>query len=523
MTNDIEEMITNELGNKIWIQVCGDHNIFGYRGGLWCGFVKKENVNIVFQDVSWDIKDSSSFPGFVISGDKTIYQSNDLSDDGFEALVYNRTFYDMADDYVELSQEFILLNNLRYDENRHAYYAMYESGENEEAVRYIDKQTIEIKFKFIRQYIAAKQLVFILYFDYHKSSALNNTVSNKEVRTEKLFYTISYGRVNPTEGKWCTRVLGKKLWYPLPVEKCHYWPYEKDEEYPEFDISETQDGEIYKFTCDPDKLANYFGKNPEAPHYLTPIAFKKEVLKKYYDQPEKYTIQDGELTCGYLWSLPIDNDHEDFISAYLGDIGEKLPESERMHWREYNIIVDAPLSVTAIQRDFGNIATESETVEYQFQVHYLQLNRQWKEKYGWSLFLEEHKDIEVSLDQMRRPLVNSIKEFEELLLDLVKILIDGLNEKEIKNHLEEVPQNLRGINALGEFLSVNGFKGFEDHITFLKKLYKLRSSGVAHLKGENYQKDSRYFHLTGDNYTESFTEILVKANAFLCYLRDSLK
>lgn len=523
MTKDIEEMITNELGNKIWIQVCGDHNIFGYRGGLWCGFVKKENVDNVFRDAGWDIKESSSFPGFIISGDKTIYQSNNLSDDGFEALLYNREFYGMADDYVELSQEFILLNNLRYDENSHAYYVMYNNGESEEAVRYKDQQTIEIKFKFIRQYIAAKQLVFLLYFDYHESAAFDNTTNNKEVKTEELFYTIGYGRINPTNNKWYTRVLGKKLWYPLPVEKCNYWPYEKGEAYSEFDISENQDGSIYKFTCDPDKLANDFGKNPEAPHYFTPIAFKKEVLKKYYDQPEKYTIQDGKLICGSLWSLPIDNDHKDFISVYLGDIGEKLPESERMHWREYNTIVDDPLSITAFQRDFANIPADSETAEHQFQANYLKLNREWKEKYGWTLFLEGHDDIEISFDQIRRPLVNSAKEFEELLLDLVKILIDGLNEKDIKNHLEEVHKNLRGIKALGEFLSVNGFKGFEEHITFLNKLYKLRSSGVAHLKGKNYQKDSRYFHLTGDNYTESFTEILVKANAFLRYLRDSLK
>jgi hypothetical protein len=60
-------------------------------------------------------------------------------------------------------------------------------------------------------------------------------------------------------------------------------------------------GKPVRHTCDPDKLANYFGKNPEAPHYLTPVFFRAEVLEKYYADPGKYSVEDGSLRCGRLW------------------------------------------------------------------------------------------------------------------------------------------------------------------------------------------------------------------------------
>lgn len=105
--------------------------------------------------------------------------------------------------------------------------------------------------------------------------------------------------------------------------------------------------------------------NSGAPSYFIPIAFKKELLQKYYNQPEKYQVQDGVLICGDLWLLKIDNHHEDHITAYLGDLGEELPESEQVHWKEYNIIVDHPLSSTEIKRDFEVIPADSPNIEHQ--------------------------------------------------------------------------------------------------------------------------------------------------------------
>ncbi|MEM7066316.1 MAG: hypothetical protein AAF572_24505 [Cyanobacteria bacterium P01_B01_bin.77] len=67
---------------------------------------------------------------------------------------------------------------------------------------------------------------------------------------------------------------------PYPKSKSGVWPYSESikEVYEEFQIWETPDGEPITFSCDPSKLANSFGANPNAPDYLTPVYFKCDVL-----------------------------------------------------------------------------------------------------------------------------------------------------------------------------------------------------------------------------------------------------
>jgi hypothetical protein len=67
-----------------------------------------------------------------------------------------------------------------------------------------------------------------------------------------------------------------------------------------FIIGEDEDGDLIEHTSDPHVLANYFGANPVAPHYLTPVHFHKRVLNKYYEEPGRYSVEDSLLRCGKL-------------------------------------------------------------------------------------------------------------------------------------------------------------------------------------------------------------------------------
>lgn len=66
-------------------------------------------------------------------------------------------------------------------------------------------------------------------------------------------------------------LMGKKILMPAPIEECGYWPYEKEESYEDFIIGVDEFGKEIFNTCNPDKLNNYFGSNPDAPMYLTPV------------------------------------------------------------------------------------------------------------------------------------------------------------------------------------------------------------------------------------------------------------
>ncbi|WP_257144823.1 hypothetical protein, partial [Bacillus cereus] len=129
----------------------------------------------------------------------------------------------------------------------------------------------------------------------------------------------------------------------MDIEECGYWPFDNSKEYVNFTVGINGDGKEVEFTSNPDQLANYFGANPEAPHYLTPIYFSKEVLAKYYLKPELYEVNDGHIRCQGLWMLHIDNLNKgDYVSAYLGDLG-KLPYKEQVYWKSFNIVSDGLL------------------------------------------------------------------------------------------------------------------------------------------------------------------------------------
>ena len=73
------------------------------------------------------------------------------------------------------------------------------------------------------------------------------------------------------------------------------------------------------------------------PIIWTPVHFRRQVLDKYYQQPGKYAVDDSLLRCGRLWVMAIDNQHDDKVCAWLGDLGRDLPYQERLHWRAHNI------------------------------------------------------------------------------------------------------------------------------------------------------------------------------------------
>ena len=519
----VQEYLEKEYGTTQWIQVCGHTYIYGADAGFWCGFINKDRIEKSLSDFSWDLDMQSGGPGFEMTRGETVYKSC-LEDDGNEPLLYYRDFYGVASDYVEISQEFILLNNLRYDRKRKCYFAMYESGEQEQAVEYIDDQTIKIKTKFLKKYASAKQLAIVLLYDIRTqySGQLSDyglSAFDEVVKHDNLCYSIN-GRDYHIPDTVYSRILGKKVIPPEPVEECGFWPYEKNKEYEEFLIGADENGNQISYTCNPNSLNNYFGANSTAPMYLTPVFFSREVLQKYYAKPELYTITDGRLSCQYLWGIEIDNHHKDVIAAYLGDLGRDLPEAEQKHWKQYNILTDDSLSFTSRARDFFCLEADSNIAEHQFKRDYKSLVKQWNDEYGWPLYKPLTDEDAYVFDQIRRPLGDSQAEFDQLVLLLCKLMIDSLNQKELSKNIDDATE-LRGIGKLEQWIKKQGVPKYEEHIAFLRSLWELRSSGSGHAKGKAYKKASEKFGAEEMPLPDVFDKILQQADGFLRFMKDS--
>jgi hypothetical protein len=196
-------------------------------------------------------------------------------------------------------------------------------------------------------------------------------------------------------------------------------------------------GKPVSHTCDHEKLANYFGKNPDAPHYLTPVHFRREVLQKYYDNPQKYLVEDALIRCGGHWSIRIDDDLQDRVIVWLGDLGRDVAEEERLHWQHYNIPPEGGISKTSYTRNIRGWFADPQMPDLVFKHLYPSVNSNLKKKNGWSLFLSLQGDDQHVFQTLRVPLTNNQAEFDGQILSLAKVLVDSLNEPELVQGLPQ--------------------------------------------------------------------------------------
>jgi len=255
-----------------------------------------------------------------------------------------------------------------------------------------------------------------------------------------------------------------------------------EEKFEKFRFKQNDIEKEIEYTCDKSKLANYYDANPNAPHFLTPIFFKKEVLDKYYNKPSKYSVRDGYLSCGIAWGIRIDNNAEGCVMVYLGDLSD-LPYEEQQHWK-LHCAINGNASETSFKRDFkAEFCSPSEPALF-FKEKLSIFNSKWNGKFGWYLFKPLNKKDEHHVKTLKIP-DNEQKEFDEVVLSLNKIIIESLNVSEMKKNLSFETDD-KSISILKKYLkqkhNFSPYKIFD----FLKDLQNLRSRGSAHRKGDDY-------------------------------------
>lgn len=440
------EFLKKTLGRELWVQVSGSKDINGASAAFWAALMPVENIDEAYRDYSWNSYIGTQCPGFIEYGDKITYEANPLNFDSCLNIVQYREFYGIKPNYVEISEEFRLLNNLYHDINTNIFYEIEENGECTEVAKIINNDCAYIKLKSLMKFAAAKQMALLLFFDIRvKISGSLQKNGLKEFSTtineDGLFFGLWGGEQRLLETYSYSILMGKRILLPKPVEECGYEPYSRNEEnkYPEYIIGIDEYGEPRSYTSNPAKLSNYFGANPGAPHYLTPVFFKKEVLQRYLSRPNIFSVEAGYLRCQSLWGIEIDNEHKDMISVYLGDLGRDLPVQEHSHWKQYNIATDARLSTNAVKRDFLCAFTQPEISDLKFKSNFKQFVNTWREQYQWDLFLPLSQNDEYNFKTLHLPITDGQEEFDHLVLSLVKTMIDSLNEKEIVKQFKIQP------------------------------------------------------------------------------------
>lgn len=497
--------------------------------GIHCALIPTAKIEDSLSNLSWDLSSDDGLPGAVqyYHGDeKQVEYIRYGNDNGIEPLVIDRYFDGIRPDYHEISEEFRLFHRLYHDRKLDQFFKIDRAG-NGQLVAIIEANRVQIRLLEIRQFLAIKEMHLAILFDCSEYSPstldeLKLKEGGEDRRDDLMCWGLYYGNLGGFSRKrGFSRLLGKRLIPPLPQEKSGFWGFAEEEpkKHVDFIIGTDEDGSEICYTSDPDALANHFGANPEAPHYLTPVHFRKEVLDKYYQQPGKFSVEDSILRCGHLWGMMMDNHHDDKVCAWLGDLGRDLPYEDQLHWRSYNIPPVGGVSKTYFRRQILAQATNSDRPEHIFQNRYLKLNKTCEERLGWYLLLPLGPGDQHHFQCVRVPFSDEQRDFDDLVGGLAKILIDSLNEKELNRLIPSEKQaDLKGsIARLEAAFAAQGVTGAEDHIAFLRKLQNLRSSGSAHRKGNNYNKIATEFNVDSQNLRSVLLDILQQAIGVLDY------
>ena len=488
---------------------------------IYCTLVSSDGIDQALSSPLWDLFKRDTMPSGGTYHGEPKYLRYGFTDT-VEPLVLFRTFYDLHDEYIEICEEFRLFHNLHHNRQTDEYIKIDDDG-NEFLVAVVKPNRVQIRLKEIRQFLAIKEMYLLMQFGCGEFS----TYSLKELGFEQgethqqnssMHWCHSYSDWILPKYKSFSRLVGKQLIEPLPKSKSDFpgFAEEPQEEYVDFIIGVDEDGDEITNTSEPDSL-----------DHLTPVHFRKEVLDKYYRLPSKYSVEDSILRCGSLWVVMIDNHHDDKVCVWLGDLGRDLPYTEQQHWRLYNIPPKGSVSETYFRRQIMAQFTNSDQPEHLFKQRYNHLQKESEKHLGWQLLRPLNSQDEYHFKSLRIPSTDEQGDFDALVLSLTKILIDSLNQKEIKKLISlEHEQNLTldqqeslkgSIGWLEIALNSCGVEGAADHIAFLRKLQSLRSSGSAHLKGSDYKKIAKDFGIENKGLREVFAEILSKALDVLDY------
>ena len=508
------------LGDRPWLTLYSSIGTEGISCGTFCGLAPPSYRGEAVRDPAWDLMHGGHGPGFSQDGaGVATYERFYL--DPLEPLVIEHEFHGVRPSYNELSEEFRLFHNL-YQESATGRLLKFDDAGIESVAAYVDPDRVRVLTPLIRQYQAARQLDLLLFIDsvVYYDSALS-APPEQEWRGPDVNAVLHTGTLESSGGKPFSRFLATRVLGAPPIEQSGIWPYEHpDDHYPEFIIDADEFGRPRRFTCEPDKLANYFGANPGAPHYLTPVHFRRDVLVKYYNRPDLYSVEDGYLRCGALWGLRMDNDTAESVVVWLGDLGRDLPAAERDYWLSFNSPPRGGISETAFRRAILAQPAAAQSNDLRFRVAYERLRGAWRDRFGWPLFLDPEPGDAHLLDQVRRPLHDTDAELEALVGILSKLLVDSLNEAELARPLPPGPKDEKGISKLSRWLDSNGYPDTEVDIKFLRALQAVRSEAVAHRKGSDSDKaldrlfDARRRAAAGDHLLERSVQLVTNLLAF---------
>ena len=290
---DVTDEMLPRVGKEQWQILYKDGHVHPRGPGLWCALLEPSAVGAAMDSDCWDLLIDHGMPSFGqswSSGETVTTYDRFGSSNGVRPLLCYRSFHGAFPEYLELNEEFRHYHNLAEDRERGLVLDFDGSGREIEVARLTEKK-VEVRLNYLRQFQAGTGLHLAVYFDSTRYShvPLADVPENERERAKVESFMRWTRWVAKCDFKkqfeTFSRLLGKVVLAPPSREHAGVWPFAEDKEDERdvtFIVGEDSVGDAIESTSNHDKLANYFGANPDACHYLTPVYFRREVLQKYF-------------------------------------------------------------------------------------------------------------------------------------------------------------------------------------------------------------------------------------------------
>ena len=499
---------------------------------IYAALIPAAQIEEALSDSEWDLGLGDGMP---ISGGGEYLRYG--TENGVEPLVIYNDRYHAKEEWLEICEEFRHFHGLYHDRETERYLKIDEDLE-EVVVATVKPKHVQIRLQEILEWLVLKDMYLSIQFrcwERSERSSEKLCLDPAELKDSgSTWDTLPSGDFicwrhdyNDIRGMWNYQVdsclEGKRLIEPPPKSEsgCVEFSPPAKRRYIQFIFNTHGD----EYTCDPEKLDDLSEENPDAPFSLTPIHFSKQVLDRYYHEPNKYTVKDSSVGTSW-WSMTIDNHAPDKVCVMLCDL-RLLPYTEQLHWRVHNILPEGGVSEPFFRRNVQGEWASSDQPDLLFKQHYELLQGACDECLGWQLLKRLAPGDEYRLKRIRVPSTDEQCLFDDLVGDLQTVLIESLDVKSLKKLLPSASRaqlkSSGSIALLKEILSSRVGKASNLSVVFLGKLQQLRSKGSSHRKGTDYQKIASHFGVDSQGRKEAFAGILWQAIAFIEFLTDVVR
>lgn len=399
--------------------------------------------------------------------------------------------------YIEVLQLLTHLNDLHFVEEKNAYCRLNEDGDIEEVIKIqhtLGEILVTIKQNTLDHHLFLSKSVLLRLFDrtlcndWIRFSEKGRQESKLHDKKNKIYarQIIAFNKENlPTAGSLRGFQIINNHLPRKKMIKILTSGRPKPQKYEKFIAYDWKHNRITSCSCDPKKLSNYFVESDE-PFGTSPAFFKPDVLLKYKQNPEKYTLEQRSISYRGSWSLKTyDINRAGQVHTYLIYLGY-LPHSEQLYWKSYNEKPKAKISTRAFTTDFMG--------EWDLSYEPLSaLKKALKELEQSKAELWSCANLKL-YQQLNYPVTDSPKEWIDEIHTLDKLVVEGLKKaylEEIATSLNCYDKKLKSIKLLSKILETKGIDGHEI-ISPLEEIHFLRTKFAGHSSGkeaDNIRKD----------------------------------